>query len=158
DKTFITNGLWLQECPLLPTQDSSALWTTQPKAFNLNTKEGFNEKENGIISLTLIVTGVQQSGPFAMLPSKPILSNISVDETVLSEAESKLFFKRVDYFLGKEETWVDCDSAIQFATKHNYQTNYYTVNGGVFGHFPYICGDNYFGVEDQKPDYFEKRK
>jgi hypothetical protein len=40
DKTFIPNGLWLQECPLLPTQDPSALWTTQPKAFNLNTKEG----------------------------------------------------------------------------------------------------------------------
>jgi hypothetical protein len=33
DKTFVSNGLWFQEVPLLPAQYSSALQTTQPQGF-----------------------------------------------------------------------------------------------------------------------------
>jgi len=40
DKTPVPDGVWLKERLLFPAQNPSALWTTQPKAFNLNTKEG----------------------------------------------------------------------------------------------------------------------
>jgi len=39
NKTPLPDGIRLQKCPLFLTQDPSALWTVQPKAFNLTAKD-----------------------------------------------------------------------------------------------------------------------
>lgn len=60
----------------------------------------FVEKNSNEFLVSVIVTTVQDVGMFATLPQSPILSNITIQESTLSEAEAKIFFKRIDYFLG----------------------------------------------------------
>jgi len=112
----------------------------------------FDEKTPETISATVIVTSVFNVGLVIGPPARPVLSNIKPIDTVLSEAEAMLFFNRVDYFLGKNDQWISCKEALAFAESNNYKTNYYDFKGKIFGHYPYICGDNYIGIEDNRPN------
>lgn len=112
------------------------------------------ENDDKSISATVIMCKVQSSGAFASKPEIPGLGNVTVNQSSLSEAEARIFFKRLDYMLGIEKTWMTKELAMNFVAENKL----FTSIGSVGGHLPFICGDNWFGVEDKGPEYFDKKE
>jgi len=106
----------------------------------------FKTLPDNTVHVTVRVSGVQNFGMFSSIPPVPPIPPTPAEYTALSEAESKLFFRRLDYMLGLTTEWIPCDKAREFA-----KTNGYKVHND-FGPFPRICGDNWFGIEDKKPN------
>ena len=104
------------------------------------TFEKLNDQD---VSVSLSVSIAQAAG---MVPVGNTTASTNPDKTsVPSECESRLFFKRVDYFLGIEKKWISCKEAKKFMQDNNY----YSDNPS--SPFPLLCGDNYFGIEAKDP-------
>lgn len=112
----------------------------------------FDNLPDSSVKVTVRVIGVQSFGIFASIPPVPHVPPTPIEYTDLSEAESKLFFSRLDYMLGLSSEWIPCGKAREFA-----KTNGYRVRN-EFGPFPRVCGDNWFGIEDRKPEEWDKIK
>lgn len=106
------------------------------------------EKEQGKINVSIVMTGTQSAGMFISLHGGPINSEIKPEESWLSEAEMKLIFQRINYFLGRAE-WISCSDAPKFAEENKLIT-------GSIGRFPFVCGDNWHNVNPESPDFLKK--
>jgi len=93
------------------------------------------------------VTGRQTAGMFINLNTSSINTDLKIEDSWLSEAEAKLIFERINYFLGRGN-WISCADAPKFAEINRYTT-------GKIGKFPFVCGDNWFGVNSESPDYLK---
>jgi hypothetical protein len=98
-------------------------------------------QRDGINILEVRAEVRQNMGMFATVPTEPPKKNLTVEESVLSEAEYILFFKRIDYMLGIEQKWMTCEEARGYIKENKY-------NGNIM----FLCGDNYFGIEDRSPE------
>ena len=108
----------------------------------------FDENESKV-KVTLMAHTAQNMGMFATLPTPRLPDEITLETSVLSEAECRLFFERLDYFLGKTPNWHSCEKTKEWAKEQNLQI----VEGCGL---PFVCGHNWFGVEDKTPDYLNK--
>ena len=102
------------------------------------------EKTPNVHKVSVVADGV-----FAglIMPSPVAVEDIHPNSTKLPEASAKLFFERLDYFLGKQTVWRSCKNSETWAKQHNYLTD---------PHEPlaFIC--NGVGIEDKTPDYLNK--
>ena len=102
------------------------------------------EKE---FDISVAALGKQNVGMFATIPSARSPEEVKPDFSALSEADIKLFFDRLDYFLGKNTVWHSCKEAEEWAKSNNYQ-------GIPF----FICGgETRVGIEDKDPSYLEEK-
>lgn len=110
----------------------------------------FEELPNSAVKVTVRVTGVQNFGMFATVPALPHVPSTPAEYTNLSEAENKLFLSRLDYMMGLSTDWIPCSKAKEFAKANGYRVH------NDFGPFPRVCGDNWFGIEDRRPEEWDK--
>lgn len=76
----------------------------------------------------------------------------------LDEAESRLFFERLDYFLGKNPAWRTCENIQTWVKENNYKGMFQDTSVSNRLDLPFICGHNWYGIEDKSPDFLEKKK
>lgn len=76
----------------------------------------------------------------------------------LDEAESRLFFERLDYFLGKNPVWRSCENIQTWINENQYQGMFQDTSVSKSGDLPFICGHNWYGIEDKTPDFLNKEK
>lgn len=76
----------------------------------------------------------------------------------LDEAESILFFERLDYFLGKNSAWRSCENIQTWVKENNYKGMLQDTAVSSSGDLPFICGHNWYGIEDKSPDFLDKKK
>ena len=103
--------------------------------------------ENNGVRVTLRGTTVQKQALGPSSGSVPQKLDYPIDSSIFSEAECRVFFKRLDYMLGLEDKWLDCNKAKLFAKQI-----------GIKDTFMFMCGDNWFGVNSKNPDYYNKEK
>lgn len=98
---------------------------------------------------TIHEVSVAADGVFAglIMPSPVSVEDTHPNSTKLPEASAKLFFERLDYFLGKQAVWRSCKNSEAWAKHLDYFTD---------PHEPlaFIC--NGVGIEDKTPEYLEK--
>lgn len=75
----------------------------------------------------------------------------------LDEAESMLFFERLDYFLGKNPNWRTCENIQTWVKENNFKGKFQDTAVSSSGDLPLICGHNWYGIEDRSPDFLEKK-
>ena len=111
-----------------------------------------NKQDDNSFDVSIAIGHVQNFGMFPTMPQPKTPAEIKFPANALDEAESKLFFERLDYFLGLNNSWRSCKNIKEWAKENNYQ-------GAFINSFdlPYICGHNWFGIEDQDPSYLEKK-
>lgn len=75
----------------------------------------------------------------------------------LDEAESMLFFERLDYFLGKNPHWRSCKNIQAWVQENNYKGKFQDTAVSSKWDLPLICGHNWYGIEDKSPSFLEKK-
>ena len=90
------------------------------------------------------VVGIVAIPPAAINPDI-----INIQNTTLPEADSKLFFERLDYFLQENNKWISCNDYENWSTQNGYITTVITPPPYTF-----ICKK--VGIEDKDPSYFNK--
>lgn len=76
----------------------------------------------------------------------------------LDEAESMLFFERLDYFLGRNPTWRSCENIQTWVQENNYKGKFQDTALSSRLDLPLICGHNWYGIEDRDPSFLDKKK
>lgn len=110
----------------------------------------FEEKENKCIEVSILVATIQKNGLLPSLPTPVATNSLTFETSALCEAEARLFYERLEYFLGKELTWRTCEKSKEWAKENDLQI---IESCGL----PFMCGHNWFGIEDKTPDYLERK-
>jgi len=111
----------------------------------------FEELDSNKIQVSVALGVAESAGMIAVPPTPRSPEEITVEYSALCEAESKLFFERLDYFLGKTTRWQSCEGVKKWAQENNF------LMTPVFDGLPFMCGHNRFsGLEDKTPEYLIK--
>lgn len=126
------------------------------------------ELEDKSIDVSVMVGTISNSGLFITAPQPKSLAELNFETDALDEAESMLFFERLDYFLGTNPNWRSCENVKEWVRENNYQgiaqeaysRHLYPIYTAPFGDYelPLICGHNWVGIEDKSPEYLSKKK
>lgn len=92
----------------------------------------------------------------SVLPKTP--AELYFKANALDEAESALFFERLDYFLGKNPTWRSCENIQAWVKENNYKGMFQDTSVSNSLDLPFICGHNWYGIEDRDPSFLDKKK
>lgn len=76
----------------------------------------------------------------------------------LDEAQSALFFERLDYFLGRNPHWRTCENIQSWVKENNYKGKFQDTAVTSSSDLPFICGHNWYGIEDNSPDFLNKHE
>lgn len=117
------------------------------------------EQKNNSFDVAVMV-GIAQdfsaSAHSSIQPKTPAEMYFKIN--ALDEAESMLFFERIDYFLGKNQNWRSCENIQVWVNENNYQGKFQNTAVSNSGDLPFICGHNWYGIEDKTPDFLNKEK
>lgn len=118
------------------------------------------ELENKSFDVSVMVGFSQSFGllGIAPVPQAKTPAEINFETNALDEAESMLFFERLDYFLGINPNWRSCENIKEWVKENNYQGMFQDTLGTSRLELPLMCGHNWFGIEDKSPEYLSKKK
>lgn len=117
------------------------------------------EQKNKSFDVAVMVGIAQDFGTSAhssVQPKTPAQMFFKIN--ALDEAESMLFFERLDYFLGKNPVWRSCENIQTWVNENKYRGMFQDTAVSNSGDLPFICGHNWYGIEDKKPDFLRKEK
>lgn len=107
-----------------------------------------------------VMVGIAQdfgtSAHFSVQPKTPAQMYFKIN--ALDEAESMLFFERLDYFLGRNSVWRSCENIQTWVKENKYRGMFQDTAISDSGDLPFICGHNWYGIEDKTPDFLNKEK
>lgn len=92
----------------------------------------------------------------AIQPKTP--AELYFNINALDEAESMLFFERLEYFLGKNPAWRSCENIQTWVQENNYKGKFHDTALSNRLDLPLICGHNWYGIEDRNPSFLDKKK
>lgn len=118
-----------------------------------------SEQKDKSIDVSLLLGIAQDFSTAAnssVQPKTP--AELYFNANALDEAESVLFFERLDYFLGKSPTWRSCENIQAWVKENNYKGMFHDTTVSNSLDLPFICGHNWYGIEDRDPSFLDKKK
>lgn len=116
------------------------------------------EEQNDKSFAVSVMVGTAQeinSAPSSSLqPKTP--DELYFNINALDEAQSALFFERVEYFLGRNPHWRTCENIQNWVKENNYKGKFQNTAVTNSSDLPFICGHNWYGIEDRDPSFLEK--
>lgn len=117
------------------------------------------EQEDNAFAVSVMVGIAQEltkTPTSSLLPKTP--DDLYFNIHALDEAQSMLFFERVDYFLGKNPTWRSCENIQNWVKENKYRGKFQDSAVTNSADLPFICGHNWYGIEDRDPSFLDKKK
>lgn len=118
-----------------------------------------DEQKNNTFALSVMVGTAQEvtASPNSFLqPKTP--DELYFPINALDEAQSMLFFERLDYFLGKNPNWRSCENIQNWVKENKYKGKFQDTALTNSSDLPFICGHNWYGIEDKSPDFLDTNK
>ena len=125
------------------------------------------ELKDKSFDVSVMVGTISNSGLFVTIPQPKSSAELNFETNALDEAESMLFFERLDYFLGINPNWRSWENIKKWVEENNYQgiaqeaysRHLYPIYTPFKNNeLPLICGHNWVGIEDKSPEYLNKKK
>ena len=101
----------------------------------------FKKTAENEYDVSIMLGLARDGGILATMPRGASPNAMHISTNHVDEYTAKLFFSRLDYFLGKSSKWISCEEAC--------------VTVPSSKPIPFLCGSATFGVSDKDPSYLD---